>query len=157
VAASSLEVHVQPVFRDQAVQLGSIRYQNGSGENFSVTRLSWLASEFAFERPDGSWIKLTNQFAWFDLEKNRLTARLDEIPACPYQALRFQVGLDTIDNHRDPATFPALHPLNPNLNGLHWSWQGGYVFLALEGLWRRAGGVFEGFSYHLARETNRTS
>ena len=157
VAASSLELHVQPVFRGEPIQLGSIRYQNGSGESFSVTRLSWLASGFAFERADGSWLELTNQFAWFDLEKNRLTTRLGGIPTGSYRSVRFQVGLDESDNHRDPATFSAEHPLNPNLNGLHWSWQGGYVFLALEGLWRRAGGPFDGFSYHLARETNRIS
>jgi len=28
------------------------------------------------------------------------------------------------------------HPLDPNLNGLYWSWQSGCVFLALEGLWK---------------------
>ncbi len=156
-AASSLELHVQPTFRGEPIQLASIRYQNRADETFSVTRLSWLASGFALERADGSWLELTNQFAWFDLEKNRLTTHLVGIPSGSYRALRFQVGLEEIANHRDPASFPAEHPLNPNLNGLHWSWQGGYVFLALEGLWRGAGGPFDGFSYHLARETNRVS
>jgi cytochrome c peroxidase len=57
-------------------------------------------------------------------------------------------------NHADVAKFPAQHPLNPNLNGLHWSWQGGFIFLALEGLWRNANGQLDGWAYHLARDTN---
>ncbi len=70
--------------------------------------------------------------------------------------MRFYLGLEAPDNHADPAKFPAGHPLNANLNGLHWDWQGGYIFLALEGLWRHAGQPFDGWSYHLARDTNRT-
>ena len=70
--------------------------------------------------------------------------------------MRFLVGLNTNLNHADIAQFPASHPLNPNLNGLHWSWQGGFIFLALEGLWRNAGGELDGWAYHLARDTNAT-
>ena len=40
------------------------------------------------------------------------------------------------------------------MNGLHWSWQGGFIFLALEGLWRNASGQLDGWAYHLARDTN---
>jgi cytochrome c peroxidase len=58
-------------------------------------------------------------------------------------------------NHAGVSQVPADHPLNPNLNGLHWSWQGGYIFLALEGMWRSAEHPFDGWSYHLARDTNR--
>jgi len=43
------------------------------------------------------------------------------------------------------------------LNGLHWSWQGGYIFLALEGAFRAKNGSPAGFSYHLARSPNRTA
>jgi cytochrome c peroxidase len=70
--------------------------------------------------------------------------------------VRFSVGLNTNLNHADIAKFPPQHPLNPNLNGLHWSWQGGYIFLALEGLWRNSAGELDGWAYHLARDTNRT-
>jgi cytochrome c peroxidase len=38
------------------------------------------------------------------------------------------------------------------LNGLHWGWAGGYVFLALEGLWRDTQGPWRGYSFHLAND-----
>jgi hypothetical protein len=68
------------------------------------------------------------------------------------------VGLPPELNDRDPALWPAAHPLNPSVNGLHWSWQGGYIFLALEGrFWREpeTAANAPGFAFHLAREPFR--
>ena len=84
-----------------------------------------------------------------------LTRALAGIPEGKYKALRFDVGLTAAENAADPSTLPASNPLNPNVNGLHWSWQGGYVFLALEGLYRSKQEL-KGYSLHLAHEQNRT-
>ena len=66
--------------------------------------------------------------------------------------MRFHIGVPRQENHADPAGLAADHPLNPNLNGLHWSWQGGYVFLAIEGDWLRPDGRQSGYSYHIATD-----
>jgi len=65
------------------------------------------------------------------------------------------MGLDAATNAADSAKWPPDHPLNPNLNGLNWSWQGGYVFLAIEGHYRSGKSGPERFCYHLARDPNR--
>jgi cytochrome c peroxidase len=106
------------------------------------------------QRNDGSWLMLTNSVGWLDYDQNRDSVRLENIPPGEFRSLRFLLGLDTDLNHADIAKFPAGHPLNPNVDGLRWSWQGGYIFLALEGLWRNAGGQLDGWAYHLARDTN---
>ena len=90
------------------------------------------------------------------MDQNRNSIWLETIPAGEFCSVRFLVGLNTNLNHADAAVFPAAHPLNPNLNGLNWSWQGGYIFLALEGLWRNSSGQLDGWAYHLARDTNAT-
>jgi cytochrome c peroxidase len=154
-SAATLELQITPKVSGENLQPASLRYQTSAGETFSVTRVSWLASDFALQRNDGSWLELSNSIAWFDYEQNRDSKRL-EIPGGEYRSLRFLVGLNTNLNHADVAKFPASHPLNPNLNGLHWSWQGGFIFLALEGLWRNANGELDGWAYHLARDTNAT-
>ncbi len=135
---ASLEIDITPGFSGSPIQPNSLRYQTSAGETFSITRVSFLISSFALQRADGSWLDLTNRVGWFDLEAGRLSLRVPEVPADSYRGLRFFVGLDEKLNHADPAEFPAEHPLNPNLNGLHWSWQGGYIFLAVEGMWRSA-------------------
>ena len=132
-----------------------MRYQTAAEETFSITRLSYLLSGFALERLDGSWLELTNQVAWLDVEKGRRAIQISEIPKQSFRSLRFNVGLSPDLNHARPEQFGANHPLNPNLNGLHWAWQGGYIFMALEGMWRGKSGPYDGWSFHLARDTNR--
>jgi hypothetical protein len=156
LSASSLQIEITPKVSGENLQPASFRYQTAAAERFSITRVSWLASDFALQRNDGSWLEISNSVAWFDYEANRNSVHLDKIPAGEFRAVRFTVGLNTNLNHANIAQFPASHPLNPNLNGLHWSWQGGYIFLALEGLWRNAGGGLDGWSYHLARDPNAT-
>ena len=155
-AATTLQIEITPKVCGENLQPASLRYQTSAGETFSITRVSYLVSDFALQRNDGSWLEISNSVAWLDFDQNRNSIWLENIPADEFRSLRFLVGLNTNLNHADIAKFPATHPLNPNLNGLHWSWQGGYIFLALEGLWRNAADEFDGWAYHLARDPNAT-
>ncbi len=155
-AAASLDIQVDPKVSGETLQPSSLRYQTAARENFSITRVSYLLSDFALQRADGSWLKLSNSVAWFDFSQNRNSTRLDHLPAGEFRSLRFTVGLNPALNHLDITNFPAGHPLNPAMNNLHWSWQGGFIFLALEGLWRNGAGQLDGWAYHLARDTNAT-
>jgi cytochrome c peroxidase len=156
VFGATLQIKITPKVSGENLQPASLRYQTSAGETFSITRVSYLVSDFALQRNDGSWLEISNAVAWLDFDQNRNSIWLDKIPANEFCSVRFLVGLNTNLNHADIAQFPASHPLNPNLNGLQWSWQGGFIFLALEGLWRNAAGQLEGWAYHLARDTNAT-
>ena len=156
VMGASLEISITPKFSGEAIQPDSLRYQTSAGEKFIITRISYLLHGFALQRADGSWLELTNEVAWLDLEKSRSSFHIASVPPAEYRSLRFHLGPDEQLNDANIAQFPANHPLNPNLNNLHWSWQGGYIFLALEGMWRNDSGVMDGWAYHLARDTNRT-
>ncbi len=153
----TLSVKVALKVAGESIQPASLRYETSARENFSITRVSYLLSDLALQRADGSWLELTNQVAWLDLEKGRDVWRVAQVPVNEYRSVRFHVGVDPVANHADVARLPADHPLNPNLNSLHWNWQGGYIFLAVEGNWRNAAGALDGWSFHLARDTNRTS
>ena len=155
-AAATLQIEITPKISGENFQPASLCYQTSAGERFSITRVSYLVSDFALQRNDGSWLEISNSVAWLDFEQNRNSIWLEKIPVDEFRTVRFTVGLNTNLNHTDIAKFPAGHPLNPNLNGLHWSWQGGFIFLALEGLWRNTAGELDGWAYHLARDTNAT-
>lgn len=152
--AATLEIQIAPKFSGQDLQPASFRYQTSAGETFSVTRVSYLVSDFELQRNDGSWLECSNSVAWLDFGRNRDFFRLEQIPPGEFCTIRFLVGLNTNLNHADPATFAPEHPLNPDVNGLYWGWQGGYIFMALEGLWRNSAGELDGWAYHLARDTN---
>jgi cytochrome c peroxidase len=155
-SAAILEVAVRHTFGGEPLLLDSLRYQDAAGETLSFTRVSYLLSGFAIERDDGAWVELPDRDAWMDAAKRRTVARLDAVPEGKYRALRFHIGPDAKANAADPAKLAADHPLNANLNGLHWSWQGGYIFLAVEGHFRKGTADITGYAHHLARDPNRT-
>jgi cytochrome c peroxidase len=143
-ASVGLDVHTQPH--------GGAEWVTDSGQTVTVTRLAFLLSNFRLQTEYGPWIKLTGQYAYIDASQNRLSFRLENVPSGTYKQIAFTVGLDEKVNYGDPSQWPADHPLNPLVNTLHWSWQGGYVFFALEGHYNGNAG----FSLHLAKPQNRT-
>lgn len=154
-SSATLRLNVEHRVGAAPLVLDSLRYQNAAGETYSIVRLSYLLSGFSLRRPDGSWQDVPDSVQWMSLGHRRTTARLDGIPEGRYQALRFFVGLDAVTNASDPARREPGHPLNPNLTDLHWSWQGGYIFMALEGLYRKSDEQPQGYAYHLARDRFR--
>ncbi len=122
-----------------------------------VERLDLLLSGLALQRTDGTWLESDDWQAFASLGKASQIPPADGIPGETFRALRFQVGLPEALNSGDPVQWAPGHPLHPSINGLHWGWQGGYVFLAFEGRWRQADGEFGGFSFHLATDERLTT
>jgi cytochrome c peroxidase len=156
VCGVTLEISIRNTFNGNPLILDSLRYENGASETLAFTRVSVLLSGFAIERENGEWVEITDQYAWLDAAKRRTTFQLEGLPAGKYRALRFHIGPDATTNNAAISKLPADHPLNPNLNNLHWSWQSGYIFMAIEGHFRGATGEMNGYAYHLARDPNRT-
>ena len=142
--AATLEVRIEP--------RNGLSWTTDSSQTVTATRLAFLLSDFRLQREDGGWIDLPGQFAYIDVLQNRLRFRLENVPPGSYRQVAFTVGLKEKTNYADPSQWPADHPLNPLVNDLHWSWQGGYVFFALEGHYNKDGG----FSLHLAKSPNQT-
>jgi cytochrome c peroxidase len=140
----------------QALQLDSLRYSNTAEETYSITRLSYLLSGFELQNEQGDWIPTPNTYAYIDTAKHREQIAITGIEDGNYRAIRFYLGIDPDTNHADPAQYAADHPLNPNLNQLHWDWQTGYIFLALEGRYRKTDQALSGYVYHFANNPQRT-
>jgi hypothetical protein len=113
-----------------------------------------LISDVRLIRADGGQTVLEGQYGYLNLVEGRDTFVLPQVPDGRYRGITFSIGIDRQTNHADPARYPAMHPLNPVVNALHWSWQGGYVFLALEGRYTRRDGLLGGYSYHLGTDAN---
>jgi hypothetical protein len=148
----ALRVAIVPRYNATALVFDKPAQNNAAAQEFSVTRLDFLLSDFALHRRGGAWLQTTNWQACINLGQNRATAMVAGLEPGTYDRIRFHVGLEPGLNHSDPALYPPGHPLNPNLNGLHWGWAGGYVFFALEGLWRDERGQWRGYSFHLGND-----
>ncbi len=150
-AAANLEVEILPRFNGAPLIFDALTNRTAAGQTVSVTRLDFLISNVSFRRDDGAWLGLTNWQAYVSAREGPMSFRLTNIPNGRYAAVRFLVGVTPEVNKGDPAQYPAQHPLNPSVNGLHWGWQGGYVFIALEGDWRD-GDRQSGYSFHIAND-----
>lgn len=86
---------------------------------------------------------------------------VDTIQPDSYNSLSFDIGVDSIANHSDPTLWPDDHPLSL-LNSMqdHWSWNGGYVFLKIEGRVDSSaamnGAINKFFYFHLASDVMLT-
>ncbi len=147
-----LHVEISPRFSRMPLVFDSLTNRTASGQEISVTRLDFLISNLALRRRDGTWLTQSNRFAFFSGREGPKSIRLNHVPVDYYDQLRFNIGVPVAENHADPGGLAFDHPLNPNVNGLHWSWQGGYVFLAIEGDWLKSSGQRSGYSYHLATD-----
>ena len=117
-----------------------------------VTRIDYLLSHASLKRKDGSWLQTRDWFASFKHSAGRDTALIFGVPAEEFTAIRFAVGVDPETNRSDPHLRAPEHPLNPEVNGLHWGWQGGYIFMALEGHFTSKSGNDGAYSLHLAND-----
>jgi cytochrome c peroxidase len=132
---TEVTVSLSPRFRGEPLVFDELRATNSAGQAFAVTRLDLLLSGVAVRRANGPWLEKHHWFAFINAREGRTNFVLRGLPAGDFDRLRFTIGVPAEQNHADPAQWDAAHPLNPLVNGLHWNWRGGYVFLALEGRW----------------------
>ena len=125
----------------------------------SVSRLDLLMSELAMQRADGSWVEVKGWHGFFRAGEPSRRMGISGIPKGSYRSVRFGIGVEKSANHSDPNRLPPEDPLHPISSGMHWGWQGGYVFMALEGHWQpdsAPDGLLGGFSYHLGNDEHYT-
>jgi len=118
-----------------------------------INHCQYYLSGFALLRTDSPWLELPDAVFYAVLERQTQSRwRLAPlVPAVTYTALRFRVGLDSMLNHSDPASWPPSHPLSLlNSAHMHWNWNSGYIFFNMEGQYQRPNmPINGGFSYHL--------
>jgi hypothetical protein len=153
-SASTLHLDFRPHCQGTAIAKGG-NFPSGANGELTLARLDFLITGLALQKTDGSWIESAPDWVDFvSVGKQRLIVRCDGVAAEEYQRIRFRIGVDPATDLKDPAIYPPSHPLHPDVCGLHWSWQGGYIFMALEGQSSKPFNGGNGFSFHLAREGN---
>jgi cytochrome c peroxidase len=152
--AGVLHLEFRPHAAGEALAKGSSFGGHANGD-LTLSRLDFLVTGLALQKSDGTWTEAAPDWVDFvSTGKQRLTVRCDGVAEADYQRIRFRIGVDPATDRTDPAVYPPEHPLHPDVCGLHWSWQGGYIYLALEGRSSKPADDGNGFAFHLAREGN---
>ncbi len=140
----------------QPVQFNSW-YTTNSGDSIRLTRLDYLLSNIYLVRSNGDTIfaEGRNNFMYVDATDASNTWDFGTGLTGDYVGIGFDLGLEDDINKGDPNQWPAGHPLNPVVNGLHWGWADGYAFTAIEGRYIKSDGNEAPIVLHVAFEKNR--
>jgi hypothetical protein len=118
----------------------------------TVTRLEYIVSNVAVETQDKATSGGGERYFHLNPLEQDSELQVDSYGGGNVTAIAFDIGVPRSINHGDPARFPAGHPLNVLECNLYWSWQVGYVFLALEGTSQQGSGSKKTFLYHLGND-----
>lgn len=149
-----LRMAISHTFDGNDISINNVQYETGSN-TIGVSTISYYLSDFAFRKSDGSWYAVPNRHELIRGEINlKDTLVFDDLPKGAYTGVRFKLGVDSLNNHADPALWPNEHPLSLMQGGqMHWSWNAGYIFWKLEGRYKRNDGRIDGlYSYHIGRD-----
>jgi cytochrome c peroxidase len=151
VDAGTITLEIRHLWDGAPVSIPSGEIETPAGEKVDFSRLAYLLSDPSLVS-QGKRIGRKNWFAYVDAETEVSVLKLANVPAGSYSNLQLHIGLNEATDRSDPNLYSADHPLNPFVNNLHWSPQGGYIFLALEGHCTP-----QAFSYHLGNPRNRVA
>jgi hypothetical protein len=141
-----------PTWEGVKMETGKMQYSKPDGEILQLRTWGMILSKLALVKNDNSIEMLGDGYQWIDVSSGRLTFNYPDVSIGNYKGIQFQLGPDPAVNHGDPTVWPASHPLNGNLTGLHWGWSGGYVFQAFDGEFKdnASATAIKGFSFHTA-------
>jgi hypothetical protein len=105
---------------------------NDLGFDIKITRLDYLLSNITLHHDDG---KETFVDSSYFLVRNgeQFGVNLGKYDIEKLDSITFFLGVDSLNNHADPSLWPAGHALAPTWPDMHWGWQAGYRFVAIEG------------------------
>ena len=154
IQAAQLSIDIEHRWGKEAIALSESWHPAAKASTLSLSRIAYLISEPVFIDERNQRHPLFNWYALIDVGAGKTRLNFPDIPSLQYKMIEFSIGLIPEINQSNPAKFAPDHPLNPIRNKLHWNWQDGYIFLALEGHWQSTGKE-GGYSYHLGNEPNR--
>jgi hypothetical protein len=126
-------------------------YTNSNGEAYKLTWLTYYVSNIKLKKADGTIysdpVKSDGSAGYYLIDENDAESQevtLENVPAGDYTEVTFTIGVDASQVDQGAQT-GALDPAN----NLFWSWNSGYIFLAVEGVSPVSTETDNAFQYHV--------
>ena len=106
--------------------------KNNMDHDFHVTRLEYYIAEISLVHDGG--IETNIEDLWILANADTKTeVELGDFDITSVEKIQFHIGVDPEHNHLDPSSYLEPHPLAPKAPSMHWGWNAGYRFIAMEG------------------------
>ena len=126
-------------------------YTNSNDEAYKVTWLTYYVSDIKLKREDGTVyadeVKSDGSAGYYLIDEADAESQhvvLNNIPKGDYTEITFTIGVDAAQVDEGAQT-GALDPAK----GLFWSWNSGYIFMAIEGVAPASTETDDLFQYHI--------
>ena len=144
---ANITVNVKNTTGTTAVNLTSF-VTNPLNISYRTDLLKYIISNIKLVSVDGNVVSFPNVELVNQEDASSLSFQLSDVPNGNYSAMRFVLGLDSLQN----ATLVNGGDLDPS-DGMVWTWNTGYIFLKHEGRFIDSTGAQQPFFYHYG--TNR--
>ena len=148
-----LTLHFDNVVGTADLQLNTSNtpYTNSKSEAYKITWLTYYVSNIKLKKSDGTiytdLVKSDGSAGYYLIDETDEASQdvtLENIPAGDYTGLTFSIGVDATQVDQGAQT----GPLDP-ARGLFWSWNSGYIFMAIEGVSPASTQPDNVFQYHV--------
>ncbi len=124
---------------------------NNLGNQFKVNRLEYYISKVNIIHDGGQITPATTEYFLVDGQAG-LNAMIGNLNITTLEGVQLGIGVEDPANHSDPTAYPNGHPLYPKMPSMHWGWQSGYRFVAMEGT--SGNGFSQIFEFHALGDVN---
>lgn len=122
-------LNFEPIFGNQAFMLNDSIYILNNKDTVIFENLKLYISNIELFKNDTLVFKEAESYHYIDFEKlNTLSFKLITQKPLDYNAIRFNLGIDSITN----ISGAMGGDLDPTI-GMYWTWQSGYINFKLEG------------------------
>src|SRR5436190_14406201 len=85
---ATLSIAVETRWDGKPLAFDSIMNTTAAGQKISVTRLDFLLSNFSLRKTDGSWLQLTNTFAFINAREGRTKFDLNNLATANFDRVK---------------------------------------------------------------------
>lgn len=149
----TLTLHFDNVVGDADLNLNTTNtpYTNSKGEAYKLTWLTYYVSNIKVKSADGTvytdLVKSDGSAGYYLIDEADADSQdivLKDVPQGDYTEVTFTIGVDAAQVDQGAQT-GALDPAH----GLFWSWNSGYIFMAVEGVSPASTQTENVFEYHV--------
>ena len=106
--------------------------QNNLLQDFKIIRLDYYISGIIIIHDGGQEISVPSKYILAHADAN-IVESLGNFNVSSVEGIKFSIGVDASLNNSDPSLQPVGSPLYYQIPSMHWGWNSGYFFSALEG------------------------
>ena len=129
--------------------LDTDKYVSPAGDTFKINSLKYYISNVSLKNAiTGKTYTEENSYHLIDLNNNKTSFTLNNIPKDVYDEITFSIGVDAVANKKTD----QVGDLDPN-NEMAWDWNTGYKFLVATGKYFDKGAE-KGLVFHVGSDAN---